>query len=59
MKDIEQATILKGYTVAAAATSTPMWVHNLTDFAQLIVVLLGVLIGATTLYLNIKKIVNK
>lgn len=59
MKDVEQATIVKGYAVAAATVSTPAWVHALTDFGQMIVVMLGILIGVTTLYLNIQKIRKK
>lgn len=45
-----------GYIIASGVGSTPIWVSTLTDVAQLIAVLLAIAVGATTFYMNMRKI---
>ena len=53
---MEQAQIGIGYTVAAGLTTAPVWVQKLTDWFDLLLLVIGVAVGLTTLWINIQRI---
>lgn len=48
-----------GYVSTTVVGTTPLWIQDLTGFLELGAVVFAVLVGATTLYINILNIVEK
>lgn len=53
---LEQIQVPLGYGMAGGLTTVPLWVHNLTDWLQLLAVSVGIAVGLTTLYINFRTI---
>lgn len=58
-RKVDAAQIPVGYASAAAVGSTPVWVQGLSGWLELFAVLFAVLVGATTLYMNLQSIMEK
>ena len=59
LRKLETLEIPAGYTVGATVITIPIWVEPLTVWLQLFVVVVGIMVGLTTIWLNIKKIRQK
>lgn len=55
-KAIEKVQLPAGYTVSVALTSTPIWLEDVITWFEFGVIVVGLLVGLTTLWLNIVKI---
>lgn len=55
---ITNTQLTAGYITTAYVSTAPAWAQNMETWLSLIAVGFGVLVGATTLYLNIKKIIS-
>jgi len=44
------------YAVAGASITAPAWLVDANTYGELVLLFLGILIAATTLYLNVRKI---
>jgi len=44
------------YTVAGASMTAPAWLDDAQSYGEFTLLFLGILIAATTLYLNVRKI---
>lgn len=53
---LDSAQIVAGYSVTGTLASTPVWLDSLTAWFELVAVILAVLVGVTTVWLNIQKI---
>ena len=53
---IDAIQVPAGYTVAGVVGATPIWVQTLTGWFELLAVLFAVLVGATTLWINLERI---
>lgn len=58
-KKIDALEVPAGYTVAGGSLSTPLWIDTLTPYMEFGVLLTGLIIGITTVILQIKKIREK
>lgn len=58
-KKIEPIQIPAGYVVSASLSSTPLWLQDATTWFEFGIVVCGFLIGVTTLWLNIRKLLKK
>lgn len=47
-----------GYSVAAGVGATPLWIQTLTGWLEFAAVLFAVLVGATTLWINVGRIIR-
>lgn len=48
----DKAQVTIGATVSGGLVSSPVWLNTLTDWLQLLAVIIGLLVGLTTLQLN-------
>lgn len=55
----DSITVPAGYMVAGTVGTTPIWVSNLSSYLELIAVLFAVLVGATTLWINVINLLEK
>lgn len=55
---IDSLHVPAGYTVSAGLTTSPVWLEHVTAYMQLGAVTFGVLVGVTTVWLNLVKIRN-
>lgn len=53
------ALVPVGYGATGFLGSTPLWVKDLTGLLELGAVIFAVLVGATTLYINVLNIIEK
>lgn len=53
---LDAVQIPAGYGVAAGLTSTPIWLESVTTYLEFLIVVVGLLIGISTLYWNYLKI---
>lgn len=56
---VENIQLAAGYTAAAVTGSVPVWAQHLEAWLSFGAVILAVLVGATTLFLNITKIFER
>ena len=45
-----------GYVVSGGMMTTPAWMDSVTSWLDLLLILIGVVVGITTVWLNVKKI---
>lgn len=57
-RKIEPIQIPAGYVVSAGLSSTPLWLQDAATWFEFGIVVCGFLIGVTTLWLNIRKILK-
>lgn len=55
-KQIDNLEVPIGYGVSGASLSTPLWIDALTPYLEFTVLVCGVIIGISTVYLQIRKI---
>lgn len=48
-----------GYAVAGTIGTTPIWIQDLSGYLEFFAVVFAVLVGATTLYINLLNILEK
>jgi hypothetical protein len=56
---LESVQIPAGYTVAAGLGTTPIWVQDISNWLEFGALVFAVAIGATTLWLNVLKIIKE
>ena len=56
LEKIDGVQVPTGYVVSGGLTTTPVWMSSMTTWLDLIIILIGVAVGLTTLYINVLKI---
>lgn len=52
----EQFQVPAGYAVTGTLSSTPLWLQPVSNWLEFVILIIGVIVGITTVWLNIIKI---
>ncbi len=56
LNKIDSVQVPTGYAVSAGLTTTPAWMNSITTWLDFSIIVIGVAVGLTTLWINVMKI---